>query len=189
MSDRSYSIPQLAADLEQVCQQFSDDCEIIAAVRPLARKAALASETWLEDRLYVADSAQGYGVHLLHEKPDHALAIFAVCWLPHRGTPPHDHGTWAVVAGVDGPERNEFFERADDGSCLGYAELKKIGEKVCQVGDVVAMPRGTIHSVWNDSDTMTVSLHLYGRHLNHTIRSQFDIERKNEAPFVVKIGA
>jgi hypothetical protein len=22
-----------------------------------------------------------------------------VSWLPGRGTPPHDHGTWAVVAG------------------------------------------------------------------------------------------
>jgi predicted metal-dependent enzyme (double-stranded beta helix superfamily) len=92
-----------------------------------------------------------------------------------------------VVAGVDGAERNEFFQRADDGSGPGYAELRKIGEKVCGVGDVVAMPRGTIHSVLNDTDAVTLSLHVYGRHLNHTGRSQFDIERRTETPFVLKV--
>jgi predicted metal-dependent enzyme (double-stranded beta helix superfamily) len=173
--------------LERVCDQLSDERLIVAAVRPLARRAALARENWLEDRLYVAGRAQGFGVHLLHERPDHSLAIFAISWLPHRGTPPHDHGTWGVVAGVDGAERNEFFQRADDGSGPGYAELRKIGEKVCGVGDVVAMPRGTIHSVLNDTDAVTLSLHVYGRHLNHTGRSQFDIERRTETPFVLKV--
>jgi predicted metal-dependent enzyme (double-stranded beta helix superfamily) len=188
MSDDRYPISQLVADLERVCTQSNDDREIIAGVRPLARRAALSKEDWLEDGMYLADAAQGFGVHLLHEKPDHTLAIFAVSWLPHRGTPPHDHGTWAVVAGVDGPEKNEFFERADDRSRPGYAELRKIGEKICAVGEVVAMPRGAIHSVWNDTDAVTVSLHVYGRHINHTGRSQFDLERKTETPLVLTMA-
>ncbi len=187
MSADDYSISRLVADLERICAQLNDDREIIAAVRPLARRAALSNGSWLEERMYVANAAQGFGVHLLHEKPDHTLAIFAVSWLPHRGAPPHDHGTWAVVAGVDGPEKNEFFERTDDGSRPGHAELRKIGEKVCGVGDVVAMPRGVIHSVWNETDAVTVSLHMYGRHINHTGRSQFDLGKKTEAPFVLKV--
>ena len=47
-------------------------------------------------------------VHVLHEESDHRLAVFAVSWLPGRGVPPHDHGTWAIVVGVDGPEKNLF---------------------------------------------------------------------------------
>jgi len=187
MNADSYSISQLAADLGRVCARFGDDREIIAAVRPLARRAALSKATWLEDRMYHGDETQGFGVYLLHENPDHAQAIFVVSWLPHRGAPPHDHGTWAVVAGVDGPEKNEFFERADDGSRPGYAELEKVGEKICGVGDVVAMPRGMIHSVWNDTEAVSVSLHIYGKHLNHTGRSQFDIGRKTETPFILKV--
>ena len=35
-----------------------------------------------------------------------------------------------MVVGVDGPEKNVFFERTDDGRRPGYAELKKIGEKI-----------------------------------------------------------
>jgi predicted metal-dependent enzyme (double-stranded beta helix superfamily) len=188
MSTERYSIQQFVADIEQVCARFEDDRHIVGALRPLARRAALSKASWLEDRMYQADDVQGFGVYLLHEKPDHTLAIFAVSWLPHRGTPPHDHGTWAVVAGVDGPEKNEFFERVDDGSRPGYAELKKIGEKVCREGDVLAMPRGVIHRVWNETDAVTVSLHMYGKHVNYTGRSQFDIDRKTETPIILRVA-
>lgn len=183
----SYSIAQLVSDLKRVSRESSDERELLKAVRPLARRAADAKAAWLEKRLYETDAAQGFGVHLLHEEPDHTLAVLALSWLPHRGAPPHDHGTWAVIAGVDGPEKNEFFERADDRSRPGYAELRKVGEKVCGERDVLAMPRGVIHSVWNETDAVTLSLHIYGKHVNFTGRSQFDPEKRTETPFVVKM--
>lgn len=182
-----YPISQLAADVKRVCAQFDDERQILSNVRPLARRAALSKATWLEDRMYCADATQGFGVHLIHEEPDHTVAILAVSWLPNRGAPPHDHGTWAVVAGVDGPEKNEFFERADDRTRPGHAQLKKVGEKVCGVGDVVALPHGMIHSVWNETDVVTLSLHIYGKHINYTGRSQFDLEKQTETPFIVKM--
>jgi predicted metal-dependent enzyme (double-stranded beta helix superfamily) len=182
-----YSMSELVTDLKQICAQFKDEREVLGSIRPLAQRAALSKATWLEDRMYNAGAAQGFGVHLLHEEPDHTLAIFAVSWLPHRGAPPHDHGTWAVIAGVDGPEKNEFFERADDRSRKGHAELRKVGEKVFGAGDVLAMSRGTIHSVWNETDVVTLSLHIYGKHINYTGRSQFDLEKQTETPFIVKM--
>lgn len=182
-----YSIAELVADLKQACAKSKDEREVLQAVRPLARRAALARAAWLDEGMYRADAEQGFGVHLLHEEPDHTLAILALSWLPDRGTQPHDHGTWAVVAGVDGLEKNEFFERADDRSRPGYAELTKVGEKVCGVGEVLAMPRGVIHSVWNETGAVTVSLHIYGKHINHTGRSQFDLRKKTETPFIVKM--
>ena len=42
-----------------------------------------------------------------------------------------------------------------------------------------------IHSVMNHSDRVTVSLHTYGMHVNHTDRSQYDIENNLEIPFTV----
>jgi hypothetical protein len=30
-------------------------------------------------------------------------------------------------------------------------------------------------------------LHVYGRHINFTSRSQFDLERRVEKPFIVKL--
>ncbi len=187
MDTSDYSIHQLVAGLRQICAESKDERDILSRARPLARRTALSKASWLEDRMYQADSNQGFGVHLLHEEHDHTLAVLAVSWLPNRGTPPHDHGTWALVAGVDGPEKNEFFERVDDRSRPGYAELKKIGEKVFEVGDVAAMPAGTIHSVWNATDKVTVSLHIYGKHINFTGRSQFDPQKRTETPFILKL--
>jgi predicted metal-dependent enzyme (double-stranded beta helix superfamily) len=187
MDTNDYSIGQLVADLRQICADSKDERDILSRARPLVRRAALSKANWLEDRMCQGDPDQGFGVYLLHEEPNHALAVLALSWLPNRGTPPHDHGTWALVAGVDGPEKNEFFERVDDRSRPGYAELKKIGEKVFEVGEVVAMPTGTIHSVWNETDKVTLSLHIYGKHINFTGRSQFDPRRRTESPFILKV--
>jgi predicted metal-dependent enzyme (double-stranded beta helix superfamily) len=87
---------------------------------------------------------------------------------------------------MTGPEHNVFWERLDDGSREGYAELRPIREQVVSVGEAVCMKTGEIHSVENRSDEMTLSLHIYGRHLNYTGRSQFDIELNREIPFLIE---
>ena len=38
----------------------------------------------------------------------------------------------------------------------------------------------------NETDRATVSLHVYGKHVNHTERSGFDPERNIEQPLKVK---
>ena len=98
-------------------------------------------------------------------------------------------GTWAVVAGVDGLEKNVFWKRVDDGSRPGYAEIVDFGEKVFGAGDVVTFLPESIHSVTNDTAAVTVSLHVYGKHVNYTARSQFDPETRVAKEFkVVQTG-
>jgi predicted metal-dependent enzyme (double-stranded beta helix superfamily) len=188
MSADSYPISRLVVDLRRLRSLGLDEREMLSAVRPLARRAALAAGDWVQESMYRADPVVGFAVNVLHEEADHTLAVFAVSWLPHRGVQAHDHGTWAVVAGVDGPERNVFYERVDDRSRPGYAELRQVGEKHFGPGDVLAMPAGTIHSVLNDTDAVTLSLHVYGKHVNYTGRSQFDPEKKTETPFIVPLA-
>ena len=73
MTGEVYSIDELVSDLRQVLAETADEREILRCVRPLARRAALAKDSWLEKRHYTADPKQGFGLHLLHEEPDHAL--------------------------------------------------------------------------------------------------------------------
>ncbi|HEU4352647.1 MAG TPA: cysteine dioxygenase family protein [Burkholderiales bacterium] len=181
------TLNRFLAELRRTRSESKDEREMLSRVRRLAPQFALA-EGWVQRKYYEADPDQGFGVHVLHEEPDHTLAVFAVSWLPSRGTPPHDHGTWAVIVGVDGAEKNVFWERADDRTRPGYAELRRIGEKLADRGDVVAMPAGAIHSVVNESKQVTLSLHVYGKHVNHTERSQFDPARRTESTFKVKLA-
>lgn len=179
------SLAQFVNDLRAVTAVTKDPQEIVSRVRPLTRELALA-KTWLEPRYHVCDPEQGFGIHLVHEESDHSLAVLVAAWLPGRGAPPHNHGTWAVVAGIDGAEKNIFWKRLDDGSRSGYAELRVQGEKVFGPGDVLVMLPDSIHSVVNETDRITVSLHVYGRHPNYTGRAQFDPDRNLELPFVLK---
>jgi predicted metal-dependent enzyme (double-stranded beta helix superfamily) len=180
-----YTLSHFIDDLRTITAQTQDPDAIIAQLSPLAERVAL-SKDWLKPEHYACDEEQGFGVHLLHEEPDHTLAIFAIAWLPGRGAPPHNHGTWAVVSGVDGQETNIFWKRRDNGARPGYAEVDWNGEKEFGPGEVVAFLSHEIHSVENRTGAVTVSLHTYGKHLNYTGRSQFDPPARVEKPFLVK---
>jgi predicted metal-dependent enzyme (double-stranded beta helix superfamily) len=185
MSD-AYSLDQYIDDLRRITRETADEDEIIGRVGPLARRLAVQKD-WIRQKHYEVDEAQGFGVHLLHEEPDHTLTVFAVAWAPGHGTPPHDHGTWAVVCGVDGEERNVRYKRLDDGSRPGYAELEVKHDFSADAGELVCMKTGGIHLVRNESDQVTLSLHTYGKHVNHTDRSQFDPEAKTAESFLVTV--
>lgn len=185
MEPDEYPLEHFVADLRRLVASTTDERELLSTLRPMAKRAAL-SPGWRRDSHYRADPDQGFGVNVLHDEPDRSLFIAAISWLPGRGVQCHDHGTWAVIVGVDGPEKNTFWERTDDRSQPGRATLRRIGEKVFGAGDVIAMPNGAIHSVVNESDRTSLSFHVYGRHLNHAQRSQYDPAAGTEAPFILK---
>ena len=181
--ETEFNIERLVAELRAARAAAGGEHELLARVRVLARRAAMRRDDWLRPEMCVPDAEQGFGICVLHEEVDHQLAVFVASWLPNRGTPPHDHGTWAVVAGLEGTERNSFWTRMDDRSRPGYAETVKVDERTFGPGDVLVLPPGAIHSVWNDGDRISVSLHIYGRHVNYTQRSRFDPVNRIEAPF------
>src|SRR5438128_6491915 len=146
MAIATYTLADYIQDLRTVTSETQDPDEIIARVGLLAERAALSKE-WLQPHHYACDPEQGFGVHLLHEEPDHTLAVFAIAWLPGRGAPPHNHGTWAVVAGVGGLETNIFWKRVDDGTRPGYAEILRNGEKLFSSEDVVEVVTHEIQNV------------------------------------------
>ncbi len=185
MSD-TYTLDQYVADLRRIAREADGEDRLLAEVAPLARKLAL-DRSWLKPEHYEADAEQGFGVHLVHEEDDHSLAVFVVSWLPGRGADAHDHGTWAVVAGIEGDERNVRYKRVDDRSRPGYAELEVKAEFTAGPGDVLCIRDGGVHAVWNDGDQVSLSLHTYGKHINHTGRSQYDLDTNTVKPFVVDV--
>lgn len=178
-------LEQFVTGLRVITARIRDPLAIIERVKPLVLDLA-RSKTWLDARHYECDAEQGFGAHVLHEEADHTLAVIAGAWLPGRGAPPHDHGTWALVAGVDGMETNSLWTRIDDRSRPGRAEIRQQSRRLLGPGDVIAFQPDSIHSVVNETDRVTVSLHVYGMHVNYTNRSQFDPERNTEKAFILK---
>ena len=181
-----YTLDRYLEDLRRITRETSDEDEIISRVGPLAQRLAI-EKYWLEEKHYEADPEQGFGTHLLHEEPDHSLAVFVVSWLPGGGAPPHDHNTWAVVAGVEGVERNIRYRRVDDGSRPDHAQLEVKHDLEVDEGELICMKTGGIHAVRNETDRVTLSLHTYGMHINYTDRSQFDPETGEKKAYIVEV--
>lgn len=182
MTKNRYNIGEFIDDLRAVVAGKEDEASILARVGPLAGRIA-QEPGWLSTVMYEADPVLGYGTTLLHVEPDNSLFVVVDSWLPGRGVPPHDHDTWAVVVGVEGVERNLFWQRSGNADRPDQVELQCINEQRVGPGDVLLMPTGAIHSVLNETQSTSLSLHVYGRHLNYTDRHQFDLQNKRELPF------
>lgn len=167
-------------ELRAAVAQHPSENALVERLKPLVQRQA-ASPGWIRPEYYECDEQHGFGIHVLHEESDQSLWVIAVAWLPHRGPPPHDHGTWAVIAGVDGEERNILWRRRD-------GAIERQGEEIVGPGQVTAFLSRAIHSVTNDSDRVTLSLHVYGKNVNYTERSQFDPQTGVEQAFKVRVS-
>lgn len=186
VDDSEYTLQQYVEDLRRITREETDDKKILQRVRPLAKKFA-ATPGLIKDEFYDCDEDQGHSFHLLHEEEDHSNAVFVLAWLPDRGTPAHNHKTWGVVVGIEGEERETWWRRIDDGTKPGYAELERQTENRVGPGQASCVLPEDIHTVWNETDKVTLSLHTYGKHINFTGRSEFDPSAKTEKAYVVTV--
>ncbi|MEU6173671.1 cysteine dioxygenase family protein [Streptantibioticus parmotrematis] len=111
-------------------------------------------------RRYRRCARDHYTQHVIHTEPDGSFSVVALVWLPGQRTPVHDHVAWCVSGVYEGEEHEERFELRGSGDA---SRLVPIGESVQPRGAVSALaPPGDIHRVSNSSDSLTVSLHVYG---------------------------
>lgn len=82
--------------------------------------------------------------------------------------PPHDHGVWEALALLKGRLRHIVYDRVDDGSIDGHAELKTIEDKVYAPGEMaMVMPPAEIHS-FTALDAETFILTIVGGNYSPT---------------------
>ncbi len=78
----------------------------------------------------------------------------------------HNHGTWAVIVGIEGYERHRIYRRVDDGLSAGRATLNlELETTVCK-GRSLILEDGLFHSIHTGANSPALVLHLYGRPLD-----------------------
>jgi len=106
-------------------------------------------------------------LYVLSEDDDHRFPIYLTCALPGGAVRPHNHGTWAVVAGLDGCEENHLYDRVEGGDEPGPAKIE-LREKVqLRDGESIALMPDDIHSVATPGDIPRRHFHMYGLSLEH----------------------
>src|SRR5579883_3315589 len=152
----------MAIETETVATSF------IAAVRGLyaevpdeaerwERIAALLRDLLAEPRLQAQsaewpDCSQGGRDQraenlLFYEDPDYGFVINGLIKAPHKRTAIHDHAQlWTAYGVLDGRETIERYERLDDGSRPGYAEVRQTASFGVEPGAVDLVPPWQIHA-------------------------------------------
>ena len=127
---------------------------------------ALASRTELFPAAHFANSPGRSGtIYHLAEDADGRFALYGSAGVPGKAQPPHNHTTWASIAGVYGDEHNMFYERVDRGETPGEGKLRRTHELTIQRGNACAMLPEDFHTIEVTGQSESLHLHLYGKTL------------------------
>jgi len=139
-----------------VFEKFISDLRAVWAAQPdLQRRMETAKpllEKFVKDDTLKAHSAswpstEGHKNLLLYVDREHDFVINAVVRMPGRTGSVHDHAdAWVLYGLLDGTESLERYDRIDDGSRPGYAEVKLASVTTGTQGKVDLVPPRAIHA-------------------------------------------
>ncbi len=131
-----------------------------------AELIALASRSELFPAAHFANVPGRAGtIYHLAEDSDGRLALYGSTGVPGKAQPPHNHTTWASIAGVYGEEHNVFYGRIDGGQTADEGKLQKTHELTIRRGNACAMLPDDFHTIEVTGASESLHLHLYGRTL------------------------
>ncbi len=138
-----------------------------ASIETIRRELiALASRAELFPPAHFANIPGRSGtIYHLAEDADGRLALYGSAGVPGKAQPPHNHTTWASIAGVYGAEHNVFYGRIDGGQTAGEGKLQKTHELTIRRGNACAMLPDDFHTIEVTGASESLHLHLYGRTL------------------------
>ena len=122
-------------------------------------------------------------IYLLSDEAGGDFSLYLISVLPVGPSRVHDHGTFAVIAGMEGVEENTIYKRLDDGSEVGRASLEVDHKVTLKSGDAIAFMPEDIHRILVVSEEPTRHFHLYGKGFDQqTNRLEFNIKEGTTSP-------
>lgn len=106
-----------------------------------------------------------YTRNLVAQCPRHRFSVIAILWGPFQETRVHDHLNWCVVKVLEGLCHAVDYDRLDDESRPGFAELAIRETQLVPAGTVCGLlppARTNIHKMANATAGTSISLHTYG---------------------------
>ncbi|MFO0997313.1 MAG: rhodanese-like domain-containing protein [Alphaproteobacteria bacterium] len=164
MDKRAAAVENAIARARAIERERGVTRDSLAAMQPVLIDLARQAELFPEHHFPVPDGKVAVIYHLA-EDIDGGFALYASAGLPGKAQPPHNHTTWAIIAGVHGSEYNAFYQRTDNGSVPGQGTLERTHEVTVRPGSAVALMPDDIHSIAIPGPDWSLNLHFYGHTL------------------------
>jgi predicted metal-dependent enzyme (double-stranded beta helix superfamily) len=133
------------SDLRGIWSTESENQRRMERARPLLER--FVKDDGLKAHSAAWPSTEGHKNLLLYVDPDHHFVINAVVRVPGRTGSVHDHAdAWVLYGVLDGSESLERYDRIDDGSRPGHAEVKLASVTTGTQGKVDLVPPHAIHA-------------------------------------------
>jgi predicted metal-dependent enzyme (double-stranded beta helix superfamily) len=169
-----YTIDEFVSAAKEAVQAANGNRQqVVEQLQPLVEKVVW--DEGLFDEKYRAEPENGRPRYLYHTEDDGSLMVYVVEFVPGMPTPVHDHLTWGLIGVCGGAQKTARYQRVDDGSKPGHADLKLLSETVLNRGAVYPLlPPNDIHRIETVGDQPSYSLHVLGVDLGRQHRNIFD---------------
>ena len=180
-------------DAQACASRCANPANCVDVVAPIMQRLLGHADSFLTEAHLRSDPAH-YTRNAILMSSDGALSLYALVWLPGQWTPIHDHGSWGVVGVVQGMLEERSYiridpNRATDDNQIDKSDATNNGDSNIDLvrGGVFLLAPGTVSTFVPNPDHIhvtgvpangqrTVSLHLYGRNMNHFC--VYDLEKR-----------
>jgi predicted metal-dependent enzyme (double-stranded beta helix superfamily) len=169
---------QFIADLRDVWTAEPDDGRRMEKAKSLVE--AFVTNPTVKAHSTQWPSTEGRKNLLLYVDPTYGFVVNAVVRVPGRTGSVHDHAdAWVLYGVLDGIESLERYERIDDGSRPGYAEVRLASVTTGTQGKVDMVPPHAIHAE-QGGPVRSVAIILRSRRLGEgtLLQRMYDPEAK-----------
>ena len=179
MTTVKYSLDEFTSDMESLLKSKPDQQKIFDAGSSLLERL-VSNENVIpsEYRLPAVNGRRpNHGTYLLYQG-ESGLSVTAVVWGPGEHLGPHDHLTWGMIGILNNTLTETRYQRVDDRSREGYAQLELDRAVKFKPGELTLLVPDTdeIHQMDNHTDRPTVEIHVYGNDLRGRARHRYDLE-------------
>jgi len=167
----------LIAQSNEILAEGPIDPRRLDRIKAALSKLSDCTALWSESDFPDPDVSEKQNRFQIAQDADSGLTLYLNVMRPGKRIPPHNHTTWACISAVKGAETNTLYERLDDRSVPGKAQLRETAVVELKPGNALAMLPDDIHSVEIGGDSVIRHLHFYGRPLETlTERISYDLE-------------
>lgn len=165
-AERARAVGEFISSAKALAQ--SGESAALGGIAEMLVALGLRSELFPEQHFPVS-AERPNSVYRLAEDPDGRYALFVSAGLAGKYQPPHDHTTWAMIAGIRGNERNVVYRRrtTDDPlrDRLDYARTVDV-----VAGEHVILTSDDVHTIELVGGKNGLHLHFYGLSLERLTR-------------------